>query len=115
MAEIVNPHVFQSCNLANTSPRMLKVCQMRVLFLPRDNELIFRYARQRFQQGNRSFTEMNGFRTSLAVGQSQFFCKQVHMTPFKSLNLRQAASGQEQDPEGSNGIYGLGFADLCTC
>jgi len=68
MAEIVNAHIIQSRGLANAAPWMLEVGEMCLLLLSHDNVRIVFHARQRFQQRYGSIAEMDGLRTSLAIG-----------------------------------------------
>jgi hypothetical protein len=68
VAEVVNADVNQSGGFTNTSPWMLKVCEMRFLLLSDDDVRIVFHARQGLQQRHCGIAEMDGFRASLAIG-----------------------------------------------
>jgi hypothetical protein len=51
MAEIVDAYVSEACRLADASPRMLKVGEVSLLFLSRDNVRVASHAWHSLQQG----------------------------------------------------------------
>jgi len=68
MAEIVNPYVAQSRSFPDATPRMLKIGQVRLLFLSHDNVWVAGHARQGLQQRDYRLTKMDGLCPSLAIG-----------------------------------------------
>ena len=96
MAVIVNPHVLESCAIADDVPGIVQIAHRLALDPARDHERIVWNPRD-------SGKNLHGFRrqgdrpgAGLGIGKAELACRHVHLVPEKIQDLALAAAGQQQ-------------------
>lgn len=102
--EVMQPDFFKACGFADALPGLLQVHEMTFLFLPSNDEGVVLVSRVRAEEFDSRLRQVDCFLSRLGVLKAELFFVEVDLGPAESANLIQPRAGEQEEPDGQNGV-----------